>query len=414
MKLCPALFFITLLTLLMLTITSPLAHAGSPSLSFSRQTIYDHPNDWKYYPLSPRSNCTNLQSSVQFPDMIGASYFSDGESLNATIWLSSPFQELPTPPFARAPVYGMIIGIIQSHDVITKPDYSAALHWDIRNSTWTMTIWEYLENATRTLVQDNNYQKFYDNRGEEGHVNLSLDLEAVSSPAQYFIVFTAFDGIIERGNACGLVDFIENAVYVPPPEFSITTFPSPLEIRQGEEKVIELKINSTTIGSPLVELATNNVPVGINTTIEPDRTYVPVAGVATSHIKVKVSENVTPASYTLPIYSAISFPNDTIDVNSFINFITVEENGIQNTLVGNASSIGGEETAISVMRQSPRPSYFSLVVNPYPIEERFEEFWETYGAMISLVGGGFAAGLSALLIDRFKSRSKYKSKKIDG
>jgi hypothetical protein len=48
------------------------------------------------------------------------------------------------------------------------------------------------------------------------------------------------------------------------------------------------------------------------------------------------------------------------------------------------------------MRQSPRPSYFSVVVNPYPIEEHFKEFWDTYGAMISLVGGGFAAGLSAL------------------
>jgi len=36
----------------------------------------------------------------------------------------------------------------------------------------------------------------------------------------------------------------------------------------------------------------------------------------------------------------------------------------------------------------------------------FEGIWKTYGGIITLVGGGFAAGFSALAIDRFKKRPK--------
>jgi hypothetical protein len=57
------------------------------------------------------------------------------------------------------------------------------------------------------------------------------------------------------------------------------------------------------------------------------------------------------------------------------------------------------------MSISPRPTSSSIVVNRYPIEELFEDFWSTYGDPITLVRGGFAAGLSALLIDRLTDPS---------
>ena len=47
-----------------------------------------------------------------------------------------------------------------------------------------------------------------------------------------------------------------------------------------------------------------------------------------------------------------------------------------------------------------------LVKTTYSWNERFGEFWNNYGDFISLLGGGFAAAFSALLIDRFKIRSK--------
>jgi hypothetical protein len=62
------------------------------------------------------------------------------------------------------------------------------------------------------------------------------------------------NGVIKKGNACGLVDVLGNVGYIPPPKFSVSTFPSPLEIKQGEEKTIELRINSSTLARPVVDL----------------------------------------------------------------------------------------------------------------------------------------------------------------
>jgi hypothetical protein len=52
-----------------------------------------------------------------------------------------------------------------------------------------------------------------------------------------------------------------------------------------------------------------------------------------------------------------------------------------------------------------------VVIAIYPFEEQIRDFWNTYGDLIGLVGGGFAAAFYALLIDRLKNRSKNKSRK---
>ena len=104
-----------------------------------------------------------------------------------------------------------------------------------------------LANDRRTLWQDNNnYTSFFDNTGNKGHVNLSLDLKRVSYPNQFALIFYLMDVILTKGNICGVVDVANNAVYIPPPLFTVSAFPNPLETRHGETKTIELKVNSTT------------------------------------------------------------------------------------------------------------------------------------------------------------------------
>ena len=51
------------------------------------------------------------------------------------------------------------------------------------------------------------------------------------------------------------------------------------------------------------------------------------------------------------------------------------------------------------------------VLKPLTITEKFKEFWDVWGSPISLIGGGFAAGFSALIIDRLK-RSKKQNVKL--
>ena len=418
-------FLFALFILFMVPLSFPLTHAGGSSLSFPRQTIIDPPNDGQFYPLSQKSNCTNIKDSVQIPEMTGVSYFSDGRYLNATIWLSAPFQEIPQ-PIVRIPQYGITIGIIQPYNMTVTSDYITFLQWNFVNSTWTRTTMDFLGNDSRTLAQDKVHRISFDNTGNRGKVDLSLDLQRISSSDQYLLLFSLFDGTIQKGNACGFVDVTENAVQIPPPEFVISTFPAPLEIRHGEVKTIEMRINSTARNNAFVKLGvvhnSEQIPAGMNITIEPDETNMTADGVATSHINVKVSEQVPPTSYSPQISSTFFFPI-TIDVSSLIKLLSEQASSIssradnvtqnQNSSRANVSSLDTENALISAMSLTPRTSSFSIVVKPYPIEEKFKDFWNTYGGLIGLVGGGFAAGLSALLIDRFKNRSRYKSKKID-
>ena len=133
--------------------------------------------------------------------------------------------------------------------------------------------------------------------------------------------FAIMNGVIKKGNACGLVDVLGNVGYIPPPKFSVSTFPSPLEIKQGEEKTIELRINSSTLARPVVDLKPDleQAPDGVNVSIEPNKIEVPPAGIATSHIKIKVPEKIAASSYIVPIILRISFPATvTLDVNPFI------------------------------------------------------------------------------------------------
>ena len=91
--------------------------ALSISPSFVRQEIVDDPNDWQFWKPSSNtfglpterghsvsvdtatkvSECKNkgIENVFTRPDIESVSYISDGNKLNATIWLTSPFQEAP-------------------------------------------------------------------------------------------------------------------------------------------------------------------------------------------------------------------------------------------------------------------------------------------------------------------------------
>jgi hypothetical protein len=359
---------------------------------------------------------------VQIPEMTGVSYFGDGRYLNATFWLSAPFQDVPQ-PIVRYPLYSIAIGIIQPYNMTVTTDYVTSLQWNFINSTWTRTTMDFLGNDSRTLAQDKVDRISFDNTDNRGKVNLSLDLQRISSSDQLLLIFSVSDGTILKGNACGFVDVIANAVQIPPPEFSISTFPSLLEIRHGEEKTIELKINSTARNDAVVELGvqrnSEQIPPGMTITFKPHKINMTADGLATSHINVKVSDQVDPTSYSPKISTTFFFPT-TINVRSLVSLLTEQasfiqkfaENGNENgNQTSSVSNLDTRETVISAMSLTPRTSSFSIDVMPYSIEERFRDFWNTYGGPISLVAGGFAAGLSALLIDRFKNR--FKPKAID-
>jgi len=103
---------------------------------------------------------------------------------------------------------------------------------------------------------------------------------------------------------CALID-VTPRVYIPPPFFNITTSPSSIEIRAGEEKTITLTLKSRANIKSGVHFFTNQIDK-IKLNIPSDNIAIPNYGVVTSSLNIKVESDAKPSSYTLPLYSNIS------------------------------------------------------------------------------------------------------------
>lgn len=402
---CNRLSFIIISGILVVVIFSffDLANANL-SPQFPLQKIDDPPKDWYYYPLMASSNCSTMPQPSQIPDMTGVSYFSDGESLNATIWLSGPFQQIPK-PFARFPIYAMWVGIIQPNDIQTKVDYTNTIEWNPLDSTWSKSLSEISSNDTRIIAQTKNHTKFFDNAGGKGHVNLSVDLRRLTSPSEYFIVFALIDDVVYKGNMCGLLDITGTSFYVPPPVFRSSVYPAPIELRQGEEKTAELRLNSTSLVKPLVHFSLNDLPKDLVVSIKPNKTYATPAGITTSLIDVSASESARTGPYTIQINSTISYPV-TIDVNSIVasEFSKVTQSSVNGTQSNVSPSTDIITDSISTKIIKSRPFYFTVLVTSFTFDDQFRSFWSAYGDFISLIAGGFVAGFTALVFDRIRRK----------
>lgn len=78
---------------------------------------------------------------------------------------------------------------------------------------------------------------------------------------------------------------------VPPPELIITTSPPSLEIRNGEQKSIEVRINSTQGYEPLVTLNAIGDSNSVRLSFEHNKTLrVPSFGLATVPLIIAPSE----------------------------------------------------------------------------------------------------------------------------
>ena len=171
---------------------------------------------------------------------------------------------------------------------------------------------------------------------------------------------------------------------------------------------------SSTIISPLLSISKVNASRGIEISVNPNRTFIPPGGIATSLIKVKANQSADLGPHTIGINSHISFPI-TFDATALSTELSRKTQQIpifKSMSLDSKSTFSephnpGNLTLNTFNKGSaitPRPSYFSIIVSSYSLGERFKDFWETYGGIIGFVAGGFVAGFSALIIDRIKNK----------
>ncbi len=185
-------------------------------------------------------------------------------------------------------------------------DYQVEIKWNDTSKKWNRSFNEFSTNGHSRNITDiiDNHQNFLNKRS--GSVIMDVDLKPMLFPDRYRLFFYAYS----LSDGSYLLDAVR-WVYVPPPEFSVSTKPEILVMLPGEKKNVDVFINSTTGFQPIVSLNVENIPKGINLTTGDTIIPVPPYGFATTTLTLNAEETAPAGSRTFFILANISFLNST-------------------------------------------------------------------------------------------------------
>jgi hypothetical protein len=302
----PYLFCLALLILFVLFLnikTNILYQAYGISPPFERSIIFDEQNEW-----INMVNNTKVNNSDPSTDILGISYLSSGEFLNSTFWLSGSF---PGDLNVAKQSYGIAIDV----DFDFLPDFRIE-YQKSQNQSWSK-VYRELEPLNNTLFQSGNFNRFYvvDYNSPEDdafikepqYVSLSFDLDAIGAPKQYqFYYYTEV-----RNDTSVVVDDFTQWSAIPPPEVMLSLTPASFEIRPGEEKIININVNSTTGYEPQIKLfAKNTTELALH--LDMANFSVPAFGIIAKPLSVRASETASPSTSKIDIKSHSSIPPKTV------------------------------------------------------------------------------------------------------
>ena len=244
-------------------------------------------------------------------DIEAVDYFSNGETLNATLWTFLP-PSVQQPSINEEVDYGMFIDA----DFDNKTgwggiDYKVELGWDNQSKMWNKVLekWSYFGDRVVIDNQTMPYTSFA-KKGEH-YVLLSADLGSMLSPKKYKIIFYAS----ATRDGTSKADFTR-WVSVPSLELSVSTSPSTVEMRKDEERTIEIKVNTTQGYEPTVNLAAESQSKKLifdfthNETVDISKykVRIPSHGTATMPLTITALEDAFVGPHTVFISANSSFP----------------------------------------------------------------------------------------------------------
>jgi hypothetical protein len=275
------------------------AFATSPS--FGLRDIINTPHTWIDVWRGRPAHGAN------YTDLQDINYYSDGRFLNATLWLAS-FN--PTPPTDRRVNYGMYIDAdFNNKTGIQGIDYKIEIQWSGKTKTWTRVFEEWSTNGqNRTLDIKPNYTGFFSKKGEGAYVLLYADLKPLLYPSRYKVLFYAEE---IRYKGLSWVMSSSKWIYIPPPQFAISTLPSIVALRAGEQKTIEVQVKSTKGFEPYVHLYTpTKQSYYMRFDFRYDKLRIPSFGIVTTPLTIYTSKDISPAPYTMLISADFTFPDE--------------------------------------------------------------------------------------------------------
>jgi hypothetical protein len=345
---------------------------------------------------NPQSEAADYKGKLDnSSDIQRVTYYSDGKTLNTTLWLGAILNQTIFMKEARYVVYGIFI------DVDNNPatgkfgvDYQKEIQWNSTRKTWNSFLAEYSSpNHFRTLESQENDTIVFEKN--QKYFLLPLNLESITFPSKYRVLYYA---VVTYNNSSKTIIDLTGWIDIPPAVYTLSTLPTPLVIRQGEKMDIGVQLKSNSdIPPKAVSFVPSENYSNIKITFNPQESTnessssvssssSSASGTAPAPFRIEVPNEAPIGQYTIPIlaniYTGSLFPSD------FINLFN---------------------SNLSV----PTQGYFTQqanltlsVIKPPSISEQVKDFWSVYGAPISLLGAGFAGALSTYIFDYLKNRKK--------
>jgi hypothetical protein len=275
------------------------SYADSPS--FLEQEIGDNTSDW----IDMSINQINKKVLEKYTDITSIDYFSDGKTLNATLWLLFPFKEEPP---RKEVDYGMFIDAdFNSKTGYGGMDYKVELQWINESKSWNKVIETWSRNGKeRTIATYPNITDFFEK--EKYFVTVSLDLQKILYPQKYKVLFYSD---YRRDDGVLISDFTR-WIAIPPLELDISTIPRSIELYQGISDNIQVQVNSTEGYAPKINLTLENKPAGTFFEYDSDEIILPSYGMATIPIKIIPTKDAILGPQTFYVTVKSNFPSDEI------------------------------------------------------------------------------------------------------
>lgn len=361
------------------------------SPSFSNQEILDPDFDWIHMKNKSHTRNGDYSTNIESVD-----YYSNGKTLDAILWLYFPFQ-VNQSSLNEEVNYGMYIDADFNQGTgFGGIEYKFELSWNSQSKNWTKVL-EKWSHFGETIVLDNQTIPYTNFSKKESHyVMLSADLDNMLYPKKYKVVFY---GEVKRDGY--LITDFTRMVAIPPLELAVSSSPNSVELRKGETKTIEVKVNTTQGYEPTINLNTTSqskylISDFTQNDTSPDPKYtlrIPSYGIATTPLTIASTENAPVGPYTLFIFANSSFPPEQL----------IESKSPQESRASSGLLPASALTSENIFTQ------YSLLVTvrePLTLIDHIGDLWDKVGQPISFVTGIIIGHIGPWIYTKVRERRK--------
>ena len=364
--------------------------ASSPS--FPNQEIIDPDFDWIHMKNNSYTRYGDYSTNLESVD-----YYSDGKTLDAILWLYFPFQ-VNQSRLNEEINYGMYIDadFNERTGCCGGIEYKFELSWNNQSKKWNQVL-EKWSRYGETIVLDNQTIPYTDFSKKDAHyVKLSANLETMLFPKKYKVVFYG-----EARRDGYLISDYTRMVAIPPLELAVSSIPNSVDLRKGETKTIEIKVNTTQGYEPTINLNTTSqskylISDFTQNDTSPDRDYVlriPSYGIATIPLTITTTKDAPVGPFTLFIFANSSFPPEQLIRSSY----------------SQEARASGKELPPSALTSENIFTHSSLLVNvgePFTWIDHISNFWDKLGQPLAFITGIIAGHIGPWIYVKIRQRWK--------